>query len=306
MTNLIGNTINERYQVKSELGRGGMGIVYRAHDSTLNRDVALKLMSNTDLGTQGRARLLNEAQTVAQLDHPNIVTVFDAGEYEGKPYIVMQLVEGGTLHEHRPDNLDEILHVVKQVCAALDYAHQRDVIHRDLKPENVALSEDGTAKLMDFLLARSVASRMTSEGNIVGTVFYMAPEQAMGQELDGRADLYALGVMLYELTTGELPFVDENPIAVITQHINAPVVPPRAKNEAIPAYVDNLILNLMEKDPQTDWKVRPQCWQYWSRRKKQRSRCAKERNFLYWTVLSEDELWVGRTSTRRRGACGVR
>jgi len=250
MANLIGNTINERYQVKSELGRGGMGTVYRAHDSTLSRDVALKLMSNTDLGTQGRARLLNEAQTVAQLDHPNIVTVFDAGEYEGKPYIVMQLVEGGTLHEHRPDNLDEILHVVKQVCAALDYAHQRDVIHRDLKPENVAISEDGTAKLMDFGLARSVASRMTSEGNIVGTVFYMAPEQAMGQELDGRADLYALGVMLYELTTGELPFVDENPIAVITQHINSPAVPPRVKNEDIPPYVDRLILKLLEKDPQ--------------------------------------------------------
>jgi len=250
MTNLIGNTINERYQVKSELGRGGMGTVYRAHDSTLNRDVALKLMSNTDLGTQGRARLLNEAQTVAQLDHPNIVTVFDAGEYEGKPYIVMQLVEGGTLHEQRPDNLDEILDVVKQVCAALDYAHQRDVIHRDLKPENVAISDDGTAKLMDFGLARSVASRMTSEGNIVGTVFYMAPEQAMGQELDGRADLYALGVMLYELTTGELPFVDENPIAVISQHMNSPVVPPRAKNEDLPPYVDRLILKLLEKEPQ--------------------------------------------------------
>lgn len=250
MTNLIGNTINERYQVKSELGRGGMGTVYRAHDSTLNRDVALKLMSNTDLGTQGRARLLNEAQTVAQLDHPNIVTVFDAGEYEGKPYIVMQLVEGGTLYEQRPDKLDEILRVVKQLCAALDYAHQRDVIHRDLKPENVAISEDGTAKLMDFGLARSVASRMTSEGNIVGTVFYMAPEQALGQELDGRADLYALGVMLYELTTGELPFVDENPIAVITQHMNSPVVPPLAKNEDLPPYVDRLILKLLEKDPQ--------------------------------------------------------
>ena len=250
MANLIGNTINERYQVESELGRGGMGTVYRAHDSTLNRDVALKLMSNTDLGTQGRARLLNEAQTVAQLDHPNIVTVFDAGEYEGKPYIVMQLVEGGTLHEHRPDKLDEILQIVKQVCAALDYAHESGVIHRDLKPENVALSEDGTAKLMDFGLARSVASRMTSEGNIVGTVFYMAPEQAMGKELDGRADLYALGVMLYELTTGELPFVDENPIAVITQHINSPVVPPRAKNEDLPPYVDRLILKLLEKDPQ--------------------------------------------------------
>jgi serine/threonine-protein kinase len=247
---LIGSTVNNRYKIESELGRGGMGTVYRAHDSTLNRDVALKLISNTDLGTEGRSRLLNEAQTVAQLDHPNIVTVFDAGEFESKPYIVMQLVEGGTLYEQKPESIDETLTIVKQVCAALEYAHQRDVVHRDLKPENVALSDDGTTKLMDFGLARSVTSRMTSEGNIVGTVFYMAPEQAMGQELDGRADLYALGVMLYELTTGELPFIDENPIAVITQHLNAPVVPPRAKNEEIPAYLDNLILNLMEKDPQ--------------------------------------------------------
>ena len=247
---MIGTTINDRYKIESELGRGGMGTVYRAHDSTLNRDVALKLMSNTDLGTQGRTRLLNEAQTVAQLDHPNIVTVFDAGEFESKPYIVMQLVEGGTLYDQKPESLDETLNIVKQVCAALDYAHRREVVHRDLKPENVAVSEDGTAKLMDFGLARSVTSRMTSEGNIVGTVFYMTPEQAMGQELDGRADLYALGVMLYELTTGELPFVDDNPIAVITQHINAPVVPPRAKNEEIPAYVDNPILKLMEKAPE--------------------------------------------------------
>ncbi len=247
---MIGTTVNDRYKIESELGRGGMGTVYRAHDSTLNRDVALKLMSNTDLGTEGRSRLLNEAQTVAQLDHPNIVTVFDAGEFESKPYIVMQLIEGGTLYDQRPESLEETLNIVTQVCAALDYAHRRDVVHRDLKPENVAVSENGTAKLMDFGLARSVTSRMTSEGNIVGTVFYMAPEQAMGQELDGRADLYALGVMLYELTTGELPFVDDNPIAVITQHINAPVVPPRAKNEEIPAYIDNLILKLMEKDPQ--------------------------------------------------------
>lgn len=246
---MIGTTINQRYKIGKELGRGGMGTVYHAHDSTLKRDVALKLMSNTNLGTEGRSRLLREARTVAQLDHPNIVTVYDAGQHEGEPYIVMQLVEGGTLHEQKPESLDEILLIIQQVCTALEYAHQHGVIHRDLKPENVALSEDGSVKLTDFGLARSVASRMTSEGNIVGTVFYMAPEQAMGQELDARADLYALGVMLYELTTGQLPFVDDNPIAVITQHINAPVVPPRAKREDLPGYVDNLILKLLEKDP---------------------------------------------------------
>ena len=230
---VIGTTINERYQIETELGQGGMGTVYRARDTTLERDVAIKLISGASLGQEGHQRLLSEAKTIAQLDHPNIVTVFDAGEYEGSPYIVMQLVEGGTLHEQRPDSLDEKLQIIMQVCTALDHAHQHGIIHRDLKPENVVLTPNGMAMLMDFGLARSVTSRMTAEGNIVGTVFYMAPEQAMGQEIDARADLYALGVMLYEMATGELPFEDDNPMAVITQHINAPVGPPSANMGSI-------------------------------------------------------------------------
>ena len=227
-----------------------MGIVYRAYDATLQREVAVKLLSNANLGTEGQARLLREARTIAQLDHPNIVAVHDAGDYEGSPYIVMQLVEGRTLHEKRQESLDETLVISKQICKALEHAHQHGVIHRDLKPENVILSEGGTAKLMDFGLARSVASRMTSEGTIVGTVFYMAPEQALGQEVDARVDLYALGVMMYELTTGQLPFEGDGPVAVIAKHINAPVVPPKAIQQDIPGYLDNLILKLLKKDPE--------------------------------------------------------
>lgn len=226
-----------------------MGTVYRAHDQTLRREVAIKLLSNTRLGTEGRARLLREAQIVAGLDHPNIVTVFDVGEYQGDPFIVMQLLEGGTLHDHRPGSLEETVEITKQICAALDYAHQQGIIHRDLKPENVALSADGTARLMDFGLARSVATRMTVEGAIMGTVNYMAPEQALGKELDQRADLYAFGVLMYELTTGQLPFEADNPVAVITQHLHAPVVPPRAKNPDIPDAIDKLIVQLMAKEP---------------------------------------------------------
>ncbi len=242
--------LNDRYQLGKQLGSGGMGTVYRAHDKTLDRDVAVKVLSASGLGTAGRDRLLNEAQAIAKLSHSNIVSVFDAGEEDGYPYIVMEVIEGASLHDHPPEDMQGIVRVAAQVCAALDHAHTHGVVHRDLKPENMLIAEEGTAKLMDFGIARSVASRMTTEGEIVGTVFYLAPEIAMGQDFDGRADLYSLGVMLYELTTGELPFAQGDPLAVISQHIHASVVPPRAKNEAVPPRLDNLILELMEKSPE--------------------------------------------------------
>ncbi len=246
---MIGTLLNERYRLDAEIGRGGMGVVYRGLDTLLERPVAVKVMSAAALDTEGRARLLHEAQAAAKLNHPNIVSVHDAGEAEGVPFIVMELVEGESLHERRPQDLDEIISIARQVCAALEHAHAHGIIHRDLKPENVQITPDGPAKLMDFGLARSVASRLTSEGTIIGTVFYLAPELALGQEFDGRADLYALGVMLYELTTGRLPFTADDPVAVISQHLHAPVVPPRAKNDQIPLALDSLIVRLLSKVP---------------------------------------------------------
>jgi serine/threonine-protein kinase len=204
-----------------------MGVVYRAHDSLLGRDVAVTLLSEAGLGTEGRARLLREAQAAAQLNHPNIVTIYDAGEADLAsgtpgalaqvvPFIVMELVAGESLYERRPQDLGEILAITRQACAALEHAHAHGIIHRDLKPENVLVASDlpvgtnlpegdgpvaatwGTAKLVDFGLARSVASRLTSQGSIAGTVFYLAPEMVQGRVPDQRVDLYALGVMLYE------------------------------------------------------------------------------------------------------------
>nr|NIN68608.1 protein kinase [Anaerolineae bacterium]NIQ81628.1 protein kinase [Anaerolineae bacterium] len=163
--------------------------------------------------------------------------------------VIMELVEGQSLHHAPPDGLEDIVAIMCQICTALQYAHAHGIIHRDLKPENVLLAPDGTAKLTDFGLARSVASRMTSEGTIIGSVFYLAPELALGHEFDGRADLYALGVMLYELTTGRLPFSADDPVAVISQHLHAPVVPPRAKNPEIPPALDALIVRLLSKSP---------------------------------------------------------
>jgi ABC-type oligopeptide transport system substrate-binding subunit len=242
--------LNDRYRLDAEIGRGGMGVVHRGHDLLLDRDVAVKVLPADKLGAEGRARLLEEAQAAAKLNHPNVVAVYDAGENTQVSFIVTELVEGESLHACRPESLDEILAIARQVCAALEHAHAQGIVHRDLKPENVILTQEGTAKLTDLGLARPVASRVTSEGAIVGTVFYLAPELALGQSYDGRADLYALGVMLYELTTGRLPFTADDPMAVISQHLHAPLVPPRARNADIPPALDALIVELLSKDPQ--------------------------------------------------------
>jgi ABC-type oligopeptide transport system substrate-binding subunit len=248
---MIGTVLNERYRLDAEIGRGGMGMVFRAHDSALERDVAVKVLSEASgLGTEARTRLLHEARAAAQLNHPNIVSVYDVGEADGSPFIVLELVEGESLHERRPETLEDVVAVARQVCSALEHAHAHGLVHRDLKPENVLLVPDGTAKLSDFGLARSVASRVTSAGTIVGSVFYLAPELALGQEFDGRADLYALGVMLYELAVGRLPFTADDPVAVVSQHLHSPVVPPRAKNPQIPPALDDLIVRLLSKNPE--------------------------------------------------------
>jgi tetratricopeptide (TPR) repeat protein len=208
------------------------------------------VLSEIGLGTEGRERLLREAQAIAKLSHPNIVSVFDAGEEDAVPYIVMELIEGASLHEKPPEDIQAMVNIAIQVCAALEHAHEQDVVHRDLKPENVLVDQDGTAKLMDFGIARSMASRLTATGEITGTVFYLAPEIALGQDFDGRADLYSLGVMLYELAAGELPFASGDPLAVISQHLHTSVIPPRARNPEVPPRLDSLILDLMEKAPE--------------------------------------------------------
>ncbi len=236
-----------RYKVGPEIGRGGMGVIYRAFDTLLDRDVALKVLSD-NITPEGRRRLLHEAKTAARLNHPNIVSIFDAGEIQGQPYVVMELVEGETLFSYRPENQEKLIELALQICAALDHAHSSGIIHRDLKPENIILTAQGKIKLLDFGLARSLTSRMSSKGAIVGTVFYLAPELALGKEVDRRADLYSLGVILYELLTGQLPFSGDDPLTVISQHLYAPVVPPSTHRAgALP--FEPIILRLLEKNP---------------------------------------------------------
>ncbi len=262
----MGTILLNRYQLEAELGKGGMGTVYRAHDTLLDRDVAIKVLTDPGLGTSGRARLLSEARAVARLNHPNIISIYDVAEAgagsfdeknaagdnassaEGLPFIVMELAQGDTLDQHGPGSLAEILAIARQICAALDHAHEHGIIHRDLKPENVVISPDGTTKLMDFGLARLVASDDV-EPFVTGTVLYLAPEQARGETIDARADLYALGVLLYEALTGRLPFTGDDPLDVIAQHLRAQPRPPRELRPDLPPALEAIILRLLAKDP---------------------------------------------------------
>jgi predicted ATPase len=245
---LIGSVLNGRYRLDAELGRGAMGVVYGARDLLLERDVAVKVLSAEVLSPETRSRLLREARAAAQLSHPHIVPVFDAGEVEGIPYVVME-GEGPSLHERPPGSLEETIAIARQICAALEHAHSHGIVHRDLKPENVLLAPDGSVKLADFGLARTAASRLTAEGAILGTVYYLAPEQILGQEVDARTDLYGLGVLLYELAAGRLPFPGEDALAVIAQHLHAQVVPPSTHDPAVPPALDALIVRLLSKSP---------------------------------------------------------
>src|SRR5512135_1458673 len=174
---MIGTTLQNRYRLDSELGTGGMGTIYRAYDTLLQREVAVKVLSASGLGTAGRARLLREAQAVAKLNHPNIVSLYDAGETDpatgsgqATPFIVMELVTGQSLRDRPPQSLDETLNITRQLCDALEHAHTHGVVHRDLKPENVLITSAGGVKLVDFGLAHSDTTRASVEGALVGTV----------------------------------------------------------------------------------------------------------------------------------------
>jgi len=247
---VIGTLLRNRYRIDAKLGEGGMGVVYRAHDSLLQRPVAIKTLTPGLFGEEGTRRILREAQSAAKLQHPHIVAIFDAVEEGGQFAIVMELVEGQTLRELLPVPIPRLIEVALQVLEGLEYAHAQGIVHRDIKPENILVTPDGVAKLMDFGLARSEGrSRLTVTGMVVGTVAYLAPEQALGGQVDGRSDLYALGAVLYEAVAGRPPFESEDPISVITQHINVPPVAPHWHNPAVPPALENVILKLLAKDP---------------------------------------------------------
>jgi tetratricopeptide (TPR) repeat protein len=249
---------NGRYKVKKFLGEGGKKKVYLAHDTLLDRDIAFALIKTEKLDDSARKRITREAQAMGRLgDHPHIVTVFDIGEYEGQPYMVLPLLPGGDVEgliEKAPEHrlpLDKAIDIVKAVCKGLEFAHSKGIVHRDLKPGNVWLTEDGTAKIGDFGLAVAIdLSRLTRSGMMVGTVSYMPPEQALGGKVTTKADLYSLGAMLYEMVTGRPPFIGDDSVSIIGQHINTPPVSPAWHRADLPPALETLIMQLLEKDPE--------------------------------------------------------
>jgi tetratricopeptide (TPR) repeat protein len=246
-----------RYVVRRFLGEGGKKKVYLAHDTVLDRDVAFGLIKVEPDDEVATTRVTREAQAMGRLgSHPHVVTVFDLGEHDGRPYMVTELMGGGDVEglldraEGGRVPIQDALEIAKAVCRGLEFAHERQLVHRDLKPGNVWLTEEGVAKIGDFGLALALdRSRLTTEGLMVGTVAYMPPEQALGGDVGPRADLYSLGAMLYELITGRPPFLGDEPVAVISQHINTPAVAPSWHNPDCPRALETLILRLLAKDP---------------------------------------------------------
>jgi eukaryotic-like serine/threonine-protein kinase len=225
MSTLLGTILNGRYRLEARIGTGGMSSVYRAIDETLERPVAIKLM-NREIATDSDQleRFRREARAVAQLSHPHIVGVIDYGEDQGRPYIVLEYVEGETLKERirRNGELDvsEAVAYAIEIARALGCAHARHIVHRDVKPQNVLIDEEGSAKVTDFGIARSLDDDgLTADGRVLGTTDYVSPEQALGHDVSGQSDLYSLGIVLYEMLTGSVPFRGENQVAVAMKHV---------------------------------------------------------------------------------------
>ena len=253
MTERIGTIIAGRYSVDKLIGRGGMADVYHGTDTVLQREVAVKLL--TDRSELVRKRFLREAQSMAHLNHPNIVSVYDAGEDSEELYIIMELIKGKTLKEAMTEGIaySHAVDIFIELLEALDYAHKHSVIHRDVKPGNVMLLEDGNVKVMDFGLSRRVsdASSVTQAGEIVGTIAYLSPERFLGKPTDQRSDLYSVGCLMYEIFTGDVPFKSpsEDLVSVIFAHVNEQPAAPRNKNPNLPPGMERIILKLLEKDP---------------------------------------------------------
>ncbi len=243
MANLIGQSLG-RYHILEQLGEGGMATVYKAYDTRLERDVAIKIIRRNAFPPEQLERILKrferEAKSLAKLSHPNIVGVLDYGEHEGSPYLVLVYLPGGTLKKlmGRPMPWQEAVRLLIPIANALEYAHEHKVVHRDVKPANILLTEKSQPMLTDFGIAKILeiedGHTLTNTGMGVGTPEYMSPEQGMGREVDGRADIYSMGIIFYELITGRKPYTADTPMAVILKHMTDPLPRPSRFNADIP------------------------------------------------------------------------
>jgi predicted Ser/Thr protein kinase len=243
-----------KYDVVKELGRGGMGVVYKAHDSLMERDVAIKLISEMVLAVpEIKSRFLREAQTAGKLSHENITVIFDVGEDKGRPFIVMEYLEGSDLgemiEEGKELSLIEKLDYSVQICHGLSYSHSKGIIHRDIKPGNIRVTAGRKVKIMDFGIARAESSNLTRTGAIIGTPYYMSPEQVQGKKIDKRSDIFSFGVLFYELITRRKPFPGDEPTGVMYKIVFEE--PDRIDDKALsqPRELRQIVLKLLAKDP---------------------------------------------------------
>ena len=243
-----------RYDILELVGRGGMGALYRGHDAMLERDVAVKVMLvDFTVDPAARTRFEREARAVARLQHRNVVTIHELGEAEGAPYIVMEFLSGQDLEvllkAEPPLTLAQKLDIVIQLCEGLGYAHEQGIVHRDVKPGNVRVLEDGTVKILDFGIAKFAVSSVTQSGSIMGTPSYMSPEQIMGQPVDGRADLFSAGVLLYEMLAGKKPFSGDAPTAVVYQIMHVDPAPLTEVVADLPEALLAVVSRALQKNP---------------------------------------------------------
>jgi len=252
---LIGKRINDRYKIIEYIGGGGMANVYLARDMILDRDVAVKIL-RLDLANDDELirRFHREAQSATSLVHPNIVNIYDVGEEDNIYYIVMEYVDGETLKQyiqnHFPIPIEKVIDIILQITSAISHAHQNNIIHRDIKPQNILIDKKGNVKITDFGIAVALTSTtITQTNSVLGTVHYISPEQARGGVATKKSDIYSLGIVLFELLTGRLPFSGESAVSIALKHLQTETPHPRSWNPSIPQSVENIILKATAKDP---------------------------------------------------------
>ena len=253
---LVGKYIGSRYEVLEKVGNGGMATVYKAKDKVLNRYVAIKVLKEEFTTDNEFIRRFNiEAQSAAGLTHPNIVSVYDVGQDNGIYYIVMELVRGKTLKQIIVEDgtlpWKWATNVTIQIASALETAHKNNIVHRDIKPHNIIITEDGVAKVTDFGIAKAVSnSTITAFGTTIGSVHYFSPEHARGGHTDAKSDLYSLGVVMYEMLTGKVPFDADTPVSVALKHMQEKMIEPIKLNPTIPLSINQIIVKAMQKTPE--------------------------------------------------------
>ena len=261
---IIGRTIANRYEIISKTGVGGMATVYVAKDIVLNRNVAVKVLKDEFTTDEEFIKRFNsEAQSAASLTHPNIVSIYDVGNEDGIYYIVMELIRGKTLKQIITEEgalpWKWSVNIAMQIASALETAHKNNIVHRDIKPHNIIITEDGVAKVTDFGIAKAVSnSTITAFGTTIGSVHYFSPEQAKGGYTDAKSDIYSLGVVMYEMLTGKVPFDADTSVSVALKHMQETPVPPMEINENVPKAVNDIILKAMEKEPMARYQTATQ------------------------------------------------